>query len=115
MIAGRDAERSITLHSSWRGITLSVLGAIAVLAVGVLAVASNGWRVLSTGLVVIGVVLFVGVLVLILFGFFVFLFPGRVTRIGYAALGAFLFAAYIVSLHIIISSSTRVRVSKGSR
>ena len=42
-------------------------------------------------------VLFVGVIVLILFGFFVFLFPGRVTRIGYAALGAFLFAAYIVS------------------
>ena len=42
-------------------------------------------------------VLFVGVCVLILFGFFVLLFPGRVTRIGYAALGAFLFAAYIVS------------------
>ena len=47
-------------------------------------------------------VLFVGVCVLILFGFFVLLFPGRVTRIGYAALGAFLFAAYIVStLHIL--------------
>ena len=42
-------------------------------------------------------VLYVGVVVLILFGFFVFLFPSRVGRIGYAALGAFIFAAYILS------------------
>jgi len=41
-------------------------------------------------------VLYVGVVVLILFGFFVFLFPSRVGRIGYASLGAFIFAAYIV-------------------
>lgn len=45
---------SITLHSSWRGITLSLVGALAVLLVGALAVSGNGFVVLPTLILAIG-------------------------------------------------------------
>ncbi len=48
------ADRSVTLHSSWRGIATSALGAAAVLLAGVLVVAANGWRVLPTATLAIG-------------------------------------------------------------
>ncbi len=47
----------VTLHSTWRGIVLSSVGAIAVLAIGIFSVVSGGWGVLSAGVVLIGMAL----------------------------------------------------------
>ena len=53
-------DRSATLHSSWRGIVGSFLGAFLLLFLGVLAVSAAGWSLLSGGLLVVGVVMSVG-------------------------------------------------------
>jgi len=58
---GPAADDSITLHSSWRGIALSFLGAGAVFAVGITAVIGSGWTVVPTVVFVVGVLLLVGV------------------------------------------------------
>ncbi|NND75605.1 MAG: hypothetical protein HKN44_11430 [Ilumatobacter sp.] len=47
-------EPSITLHSSWRGITMSTVGALAVLLIGALAVSGNGFVVLPTLILALG-------------------------------------------------------------
>lgn len=48
------APSSVTLHSSWRGLLASGLGATAVLGAGSVGVALGGWRLLPTGLTVLG-------------------------------------------------------------
>lgn len=44
----------VTLHSSWRGLLASSLGAAAVFGAGLIGVALGGWRVLPTGLLALG-------------------------------------------------------------
>lgn len=48
---------SITLHSSWRGITLSMVGALAVFLVGSIAVGANGFTPIPTVILVLGTVM----------------------------------------------------------
>lgn len=59
MTAERDQQ--LTLHSGWRGILLSYLGATAVLVAGVVSVVGAGARVVPIGLLIVGVVLVIGV------------------------------------------------------
>jgi hypothetical protein len=44
----------VTLHSSWRGITLSLLGALTVFLIGAFSVASVGGGVVPIGLLILG-------------------------------------------------------------
>ncbi len=53
----------LTLHSGWRGILLSYLGATAVFVAGVVSVAGVGVRVVPVGLLIVGLVFLVGVVV----------------------------------------------------
>jgi hypothetical protein len=50
------ATESVTLHGSWRGIVTSYAGAAIVLVAGALVVASVGFRVLPTLVLVVGLV-----------------------------------------------------------
>lgn len=52
--SSRPEPSSVTLHSTWRGIVLSALGSLAVLAIGLFAVLRGGWGVVSTGVVLTG-------------------------------------------------------------
>lgn len=54
---------SVTLHSSWSGITANAFGATLVLAGGIFAVVASGWDVMPIFFLVLGVV-FVGVVTL---------------------------------------------------
>ena len=45
---------SVTLHSSWRGVAASGLGATAVFGAGMVGVVLGGWRLLPTGLLALG-------------------------------------------------------------
>lgn len=54
-----DADQ-ITIHSSWRGVLTSFLGAGLLTLVGAIAVSSNGWRLLPAAILVGGMVLLVG-------------------------------------------------------
>lgn len=51
------ATGSVTLHSSWRGIVTSALGALLLLIAGIIVVGGSGWRFLPTLTLVAGVVL----------------------------------------------------------
>jgi hypothetical protein len=57
-----ERDQQLTLHSGWRGILLSYLGAIAVFVAGVVSVAGAGARVVPVGLLIVGIVLVIGVL-----------------------------------------------------
>jgi len=48
---------TVTLHSSWRGLVVNSIGALLVLAGGLLAVNRGGWNVISTSVFLIGVAL----------------------------------------------------------
>ena len=61
-MGSRDGAGSLTMHSSWRGILANVCGAGLVVLSGLVGVALGGWRLLPTGLLVIGLVLLLGVL-----------------------------------------------------
>lgn len=52
-----DRSEQVTLHSSWRGLISSVGGAVAVLGLGVLAVARGGWSPVSAVVVIVGLAL----------------------------------------------------------
>lgn len=55
-----DGASEVTIHSSWRGIILSFVGACVVVLVGSFAVAVNGARVVPVAILAFGVVLVVG-------------------------------------------------------
>jgi hypothetical protein len=56
------ADQQLTLHSGWLGIILSYLGAFAVLIAGVVSVMGSGGAALSFVVLVLGALLFGGVL-----------------------------------------------------